>query len=83
MAWTQPYLEDELTRFCRTPEPLVIMPLSFVADCLETLYDLDIVAASKARKAGVTRVVRVGAFNQDPRFARVLARMVYEGSYVA
>jgi ferrochelatase len=83
VAWTQPYLENELTRFCRTREPLVIMPLSFVADCLETLYDLDIVAAAAAKKAGVRRVVRVGAFNNDPRFARVLARMVHEGSYVA
>jgi protoporphyrin/coproporphyrin ferrochelatase len=83
VKWTQPYLETELSRFCRSPEPLVIMPLSFVADCLETLYDLDIVAAETAHRAGVKNVVRVRAFNDDPDFARALMRVVCEESYAS
>ena len=43
VEWTRPYLEDELESFARSPEPVIIMPLSFVADCLETIYDLDTV----------------------------------------
>ena len=81
MKWTKPYLEEELNRVCASPNPLVLMPLSFAADCLETLYDLDLVAARKAREAGVQKVVRVRVFNDDSRFARILANMVMENEH--
>ena len=70
--WTGPDLGDEIDRLTGSPAPLVLMPLSFVADCLETLYDLDIVAAQRARRAGISNVIRVPVFNDDPRFARAL-----------
>jgi ferrochelatase len=82
VEWTGPYLENELERLAAHPEPLVIMPLSFAADCLETLYDLDYVAMETARKAGVESVVRVRVFNDDPEFARALATLVTEESHV-
>jgi protoporphyrin/coproporphyrin ferrochelatase len=83
VEWTGPYLENELQRLAAYPEPLVIMPLSFAADCLETLYDLDHVAMETARTAGVESVVRVRVFNDDPEFARALATMVMEESHVS
>lgn len=78
VQWTGPYLEDELKRLAASPEPVVIMPLSFVADCLETLYDLDLVAVPELLHAGVRDVVRMPAFNDDPRFARALLTLVEE-----
>ena len=72
VKWTEPYLEDELKRLCKSQDPLVLMPLSFVADCLETIYDLDLVAARQARDAGVKKVIRARVFNDDSRFASVL-----------
>lgn len=78
VRWTGPYLDEELDRLVRSSAPLVIMPLSFVADCLETLYDLDQIAADRARRAGIHQVLRVRAFNDDPAFGRVLAQMVIE-----
>jgi len=78
VAWTRPYLEDELERLTASAAPLVLVPLSFVADCLETLYDLDLVAAAEARAAGVSEVVRVPAFNDDPAFGQVIARLATE-----
>jgi ferrochelatase len=82
VEWTRPYLEDELARFALSPEPLVVMPLSFAADCLETLYDLDIVAMEKAREKGIRTVVRVPAFNDDPSFARELVNAAFTGEVV-
>ncbi|MBD3165808.1 ferrochelatase [bacterium] len=78
VKWTEPYLEDELARFTQSSDPIVVMPLSFVADCLETLYDLDDVARKQAERAGVARFVRVPAFNSDARFAEALLEIVKE-----
>ena len=84
VAWTEPYLEDEIARLGRLgSEPVVIVPLSFAADCLETLYDLDIVARELLGKAGITGVVRVAAFNASPAFARIVADMATEPLEVA
>ena len=78
VRWTGPDLKKEIDRLAESPAPLVLMPISFVADCLETLYDLDIVAAGRARRAGVQIVNRVPVFNDDPRFARVLLAIADE-----
>ena len=82
MEWTRPYLEDELARLALSPEPLVVMPLSFAAECLETLYDLDIVAMEKAREKGIRTFVRVPAFNDDLSFARGLVNAAFAGEAV-
>ena len=58
------------------------MPLSFAADCLETIYDLDIVAATQALQAGVKKVVRIRAFNDDPEFARILAELAFTEKHI-
>jgi ferrochelatase len=78
VEWTGPYLEPEIQRLAQSSDPLVIMPLSFVADCLETLYDLDRVAMDQARAAGIETVVRVRVFNDDPCFAKILAGLAAE-----
>lgn len=82
VAWTGPDLADELARLAKSPQPLVLMPLSFVSDCLETLYDLDIAAMEAAQQSGIETVVRVRVFNDDPDFARALAVIIQEGRYV-
>ncbi|HEY3296487.1 MAG TPA: ferrochelatase [bacterium] len=82
VEWTGPYIEHEIERLAASPAPLVLMPLSFAADCLETLYDLDHIAMERARAAGVESVVRVRVFNDDPSFARILAKLVTEEYHV-
>jgi ferrochelatase len=76
LDWSKPYLEDEIERLIATSEPIVIMALSFVCDCLETLYDLDIIAQRRIEQAGVSKTLRVPVFNDDPRFSDALAQML-------
>ncbi len=38
--WIRPYLEEEIQRIAQTYKKILIVPLSFVADCLETLEEL-------------------------------------------
>ncbi|UCC81122.1 MAG: ferrochelatase [Candidatus Zixiibacteriota bacterium] len=78
VKWTGPYLEDEIIRISKLSKNLILVPLSFVSDCLETLYDLDIVAMKSAKEAGFERVRRVRVFNDDPQFAKALAMIASE-----
>ncbi|MBZ0263238.1 ferrochelatase [bacterium] len=79
VKWTEPYMEDEMARLAEeSSKPIVLMPISFVADCLETLYDLDHVGAPWLKEHGVEKVVRVPAFNGDERFARILLNIAEE-----
>ena len=73
LPWLKPYLEDELKRLGREGiKRVVIVPISFVSDHIETLYELDQLYASLARKHGITHYYRTRCFNDDPQFPRVL-----------
>lgn len=54
----------------------VIAPIGFVAEHVETLYDLDIEAPGLAKSAGLSRLVRAAALNARPRFIDALERVV-------
>ena len=57
------------------PEILVI-PLSFVSDHIETLYEIDLLFAETARKAGIEGYYRPEALNTHPLFIDALAGLV-------
>jgi ferrochelatase len=73
MAWLEPYLEDELKRLGRGGvRRVVVAPVSFVSDHIETLFELDQLYAEEARRSGITHYYRARSFNGDPEFAEVL-----------
>jgi ferrochelatase len=51
---------------------VLVAPIGFVADHVETLYDLDIEAPTLAAKAGLARFERAPALNVRPRFIDAL-----------
>jgi ferrochelatase len=55
----------------------VVVPIGFVSDHMEVVYDLDTLAAARAREHGVafTRAASVGL---DPRFVSMLRELVQE-----
>jgi ferrochelatase len=55
---------------------VVVAPVQFLADHLETLYDVDIAGRAQASAAGVTGFVRVDAPNAEPDFVAALAGVV-------
>jgi protoporphyrin/coproporphyrin ferrochelatase len=77
MQWLQPYLEDELKRLGREGvRNVVVVPISFVSDHIETLYELDQLYAEQAKEHGITNYRRARCFNSDPMFAQVLHALV-------
>ena len=55
--------------------PAVVVPIGFICDHVEVLYDLDIAAAAIAREAGV-RMVRAATVGSDPRFIAMMADVI-------
>lgn len=74
--WLKPDFTDIMPSLreggCRR---VVVSPVQFLADHLETLYDIDIAARKQAEEAGM-QFERVPAVNDSPLFIRALAGVV-------
>lgn len=72
-AWIGPDLPTTFAELAAAGQTeVVIAPIGFVAEHVETLYDLDIEAPGLAQKAGVHRIERAAAMNSRPRFIDAL-----------
>jgi ferrochelatase len=79
MPWLEPYLDDELKRLGRGGvKRVVVVPISFVSDHIETLFELDQLYAEVARQNGITHYYRACCFNGDPEFPRLLNSILVE-----
>ena len=58
---------------------VVTVPIAFVSEHLETLYDLDILAKEAAEKGGALAYARAAALGTRPDFIRALADIVRTG----
>jgi ferrochelatase len=58
---------------------VVAVPIAFVSEHLETLYDLDILAKDAAEKGGAKAFLRVPALGTRPDFVEALADVVRQG----
>ncbi len=80
-AWTRPYLDDELERLAgEGVRDLLLAPLSFVAENLETRWDLDHEATERARELGMDRVVRAPAPGEHAALVELIHRLVCEAA---
>jgi ferrochelatase len=78
IPWLEPDICDHLEALHASGAPAAVMvPIGFVSDHMEVLYDLDTEATAKAAELGlpVRRSATVGA---DPRFAAAVRDLVLE-----
>ena len=77
VKWLGPSLPDKLKELsAKGAPPLVIVPVSFVSDHIETLYELDIQHREIAMELGFTVYERAPALNTRPDFIAALAELV-------
>ena len=76
LAWLGPSVEDELRQAGRDGVAVVIAPISFVSEHVETLVELDRGYRRLAAECGVPGYHRVATVGTDQRFIAVLARLV-------
>ncbi len=77
VEWLRPYTEDAIAAIARRGiGDLVVVPISFVSEHIETLQEIDIEYRELAEAMGIHRFERVPALNTDPLFINALADLV-------
>ncbi|MEA5623832.1 ferrochelatase [Nostoc sp. UHCC 0251] len=77
VEWLQPYTEDALKELgTQGVKDLVVVPISFVSEHIETLQEIDIEYREVAEESGIHNFRRVPAPNTHPVFINALADLV-------
>ena len=77
VEWLKPYTDDALRDLGhKGVKDLVVVPISFVSEHIETLEEIDLEYAEIAHEAGIANFLRVPALNTDSTFISGLADLV-------
>ena len=76
VEWLEPDIKDLFPGLqARGYQSVLVVPIQFLADHLELLYDIDVAAREQAEEAGLA-LSRTEAFNTMPAFIEALANVV-------
>ena len=79
VEWLGPQTIDILGELGRKGErQVLVVPIAFVTDHIETLYEIDQLFAAAAKHAGIAHFRRTPGLNSHPLFLAALARMIRE-----
>ncbi|WP_114422625.1 ferrochelatase [Nocardioides houyundeii] len=82
IPWLEPDVNDHLEALARRGTRAVVMvPIGFVSDHMEVIFDLDTEAMATATKLGIT-AVRAGTPGIDPRFVAMVRDLLVERAAV-
>jgi protoporphyrin/coproporphyrin ferrochelatase len=81
IEWLQPYTEDAIVELAKQGVgELVVVPISFVSEHIETLEEIDIEYRELAEEAGIHTFNRVPALDIDPTFITAVTDLVLEAA---
>lgn len=75
--WLEPDVVQAISELPEGTETVVIVPVGFVADHMEVVYDLDTQAAAEGARRGI-RVVRSPTPGAHPRFVHMVCELLAE-----
>ncbi|UGQ13864.1 ferrochelatase [Yinghuangia sp. ASG 101] len=82
VPWLEPDVNTHLAALHRDGVPAaVLVPIGFLSDHMEVVYDLDVEAAATAERLGLP-LVRAATTGADPRFAAAVRELVFERAEV-
>jgi protoporphyrin/coproporphyrin ferrochelatase len=77
IPWLEPYTDDALRDFAQEGRHNILMvPISFVSDHIETLYEIDLLYLPLARELAIQNCHRVASLNTHPLFIKALGSLV-------
>lgn len=77
VKWLEPSTDDKLKELAADGcKELLVVPLSFVSDHIETLHEIDIEYAEEAHTLGISTFRRIESLNSSPTFINCLADLV-------
>jgi ferrochelatase len=78
VPWLEPDVGERILQLAKEgTRAVVVVPIGFVSDHMEVVYDLDTEAKDIAEEAGVA-FVRAATAGLDPRFVAMVRRLVLE-----
>jgi len=79
VSWLGPSTEKVIRNFPRFGHTkLLVVPIAFTSDHIETLSEIDLEYAELAHEVGIERFERAPALNDRPRFLDALAEIVHD-----
>jgi ferrochelatase len=76
VKWLGPSTGEKLEELARNGlKNVLVVPISFVSDHIETLYEIDILYKNLAEKLGI-RLKRTDSLNTHPKFIEALKDIV-------
>ncbi|AFZ46217.1 ferrochelatase [Cyanobacterium stanieri PCC 7202] len=79
VEWLKPYTEDALMELGEKEiKDLLVVPISFVSEHIETLQEIDLEYREVAEEAGISNFKRVPAPNTHPEFINALSNLTTE-----
>jgi protoporphyrin/coproporphyrin ferrochelatase len=77
VKWLRPSTDEMIRRLAQEgSDQILLVPVSFVSEHIETLYELDILYRDVAEEVGITHYRRAPALNTRPDFIAALASLV-------
>jgi protoporphyrin/coproporphyrin ferrochelatase len=81
IEWLQPYTEDAIVELAQQGvTELVVVPISFVSEHIETLEEIDIEYRELAEEAGIHTFNRVPALDTDATFITAMTDLVLDAA---
>ena len=79
---TQPWLEPDIGDWLKRERPrdVVVVPIGFISDHMEVLYDLDTEAAQLAEELGI-QLVRAQTAGTHPKFIEMIDELIRERTH--
>ncbi len=79
VKWLSPSTEEKIRELAvEGVKNILVVPISFVSDHIETLYEIDVVYSNFARMLGM-RLERTESLNTHPIFIKALRELVLKG----
>ncbi|NNN18480.1 MAG: ferrochelatase [Acidimicrobiaceae bacterium] len=77
-AWLEPDISDHLKALsAKNITDALIVPIGFISDHLEVIYDLDILAANTAQRLGIS-ISRTRTSSDSPAFVQMIVELTKE-----
>ena len=81
LEWLRPYTDDVIReKAAAGVKQMLVYPIAFVSDHVETLFELGITYADLARARGIAHYRVAPALNSHPRFIQALKTLVHQAS---
>src|SRR5215208_2673015 len=78
VPWLEPDILDELDRLHGSSVgDVIVVPIGFISDHLEVLFDLDVEAQNRAHQLGMN-MIRVATVGTDPVFVAMIRELIEE-----